>query len=57
MSYYYFVFLHFFLSCKDKVNDEKIVNNQKKDSLNIDVAEIKKNNTASEKFKLYRLPS
>jgi hypothetical protein len=35
-------FFTFFLSCKDKVNDEKIVNNQKKDSLNIDVAEIKK---------------
>jgi hypothetical protein len=35
-------FFAFFLSCKDKVNDEKIVNNQKKDSLNIDVAEIKK---------------
>ncbi|WP_433816104.1 hypothetical protein [Flavobacterium johnsoniae] len=32
----------FFLSCKDKVNDEKIVDIQKKDTLNIDVTEIKK---------------
>ncbi|SHG88712.1 hypothetical protein [Flavobacterium johnsoniae] len=35
-------FFTFFLSCKDKVNDEKIVDIQKKDTLNIDVAEIKK---------------
>ena len=34
-------FFTFFLSCKDKVNDEKIVDIQKKDTLNIDVAEIK----------------
>ncbi|ABQ05292.1 hypothetical protein [Flavobacterium johnsoniae] len=34
-------FFAFFLSCKDKVNDEKIVYIQKKDTLNIDVAEIK----------------
>jgi hypothetical protein len=30
-----------FLSCKDKENDKRIVNIQKKDTLNIDVAEIK----------------
>ncbi len=34
-------FLTFFLSCKDKVNDEKILNNQKKDTINIDVEGIK----------------
>ncbi|WDF60993.1 hypothetical protein PQ462_06415 [Flavobacterium sp. KACC 22758] len=34
-------FFTFFLNCKDKVNDEKIVDIQKKDTLNIDVAEIK----------------
>ena len=36
-------FFTFFLSCIDKVNDEKIVDIQKKDTLNIDVTEIKKN--------------
>lgn len=31
----------FFLSCKEKEKDIKMVNNQKKDTLNIDLAEIK----------------
>ncbi|MCP2027215.1 hypothetical protein L1276_002372 [Flavobacterium sp. HSC-32F16] len=35
-------FFTFFLSCKDKENAKKIVNNHKKDTLNIDVTEIKK---------------
>ncbi len=32
----------FFLSCKDKEKDTKIVNNKKNDTLNIDLTEIKK---------------
>lgn len=45
MKTYSLLFLCFFtfcLSCKDKVNDKKIVNNQKRDTLNIDITEIKK---------------